>query len=57
MLDDADMRIADPIGFLGEIERLPEIVFRRFLLRHHIGEKLHAELHSPLPAGLRRQAG
>src|SRR5882762_4734287 len=45
MLDDADMAEPKPVGFLGEVERLLEIGFARFLLRPDIGKELHAELH------------
>src|SRR5437762_11683556 len=54
MLDDADMAEAEPVGFLGEVERLLEIGFARFLLRPDIGEKLHAELHGLHSADLLR---
>ena len=62
MLDDPDMRIAQLVRFLGEIERLRKIGLRRFLLWPHIGEELHAELHrrstrvsAPPGRGLRRR--
>ena len=52
VLDDADMAEAQPVGFLGKVERFLEILFPRFLLGPHIGKELHAELHQrPLPPG------
>ena len=45
MLDDADVAVAQPFGFLDQIERLAKIVGTGFLLGPDIGKKLHAELH------------
>src|SRR5438477_13048158 len=56
VLDDADMAEAQPVGFLGEVERFLEILFPRFLLGPHTGKELHAELHRPLPPGGRSES-
>jgi hypothetical protein len=45
VLDDADMGETEAVGFLREVERLAEILLGRTILRPHIREKLHAELH------------
>ena len=50
MLDNADMAEAEPVGVLGEVERLLEIGFGRFLLGPDIGKELYAELHELISA-------
>src|SRR5579859_6318995 len=49
MLDDADVRVAEAVRLFGNVERLAEILLSRAILGSHVGEELHAELHSPPP--------
>jgi hypothetical protein len=49
MLDDADMREAEPVRLLGDVERLAEILLGRTLLGAHVGKELHAELQECSP--------
>src|SRR5215471_4301957 len=49
MLDDADVRKSERLGFLGEGKRITKIVRTGFLIGSDIGKELHPKLHAGEP--------
>src|SRR6516162_11349824 len=49
MLDNTDVREAEPVASLGERQRLVKILCRRFLLGFDVRKELDAEFHGRLP--------